>query len=387
MKKATFTLIILFLQASLNAQVAFHNFGEVQIHEMGNIGFHTNVINNGTFDNNDGLAGFYHNTESLTVSGSNAPIFNDMEIDVVDDLFLEVAVGVTNFQEFINGSVITPRETPLVSLDYINDAPYLGENDDRHVDGYASATGILDFSFPIGDDLRLRPMRIDNQAAVNTARGAYFFENPNTPNFFSGSFDTTSLSDLLYGVSIFEFWDLNGDTATRATLTWDDNSNIPTLVDNLENLRVVGWDSALQQWVNLGSVGTSGDFDNGEITSEPFIPNQYTVITFGSSEILLDGDLEIFTAVSPNGDGINDTFTIQGLSQFPNNEVSIFNRWGVEVFNKEQYHVNQETEGFGGVSEGRVTILKEEELPVGTYFYTLKINGQKARAGYLYINK
>ncbi len=374
-------IVVCFLAQVTLAQQAFHNYGNIQIHDQGEVGFHTDLINDGTFDQNLGFAGFYNPTGSLNVSGNNRPIFHNMEIDVVDDLLLDVAVGVTNFQEFINGRVQTPRDRRSVSLDYINDAPYLGENDDRYVDGYSSITGVLDFTFPIGDDFRLRPMRIENQAAVNTARGAYFFENPNSPNFFSTSFNTDNFSNVLFGVSSFEFWDLDGDVETRVTLTWDDNSNIPTLVDELEDLRVVGWDRNLQQWVSLGNFTASGDLNNGEITSELMIPDNYVVLTFGSSDIILDGDLEIFTAVSPNGDGVNDTFIIQGIEQFSNNEVIIYNRWGVEVYRKKGYD-----NSWGGYSEGRATIAQDEQLPVGTYYYILKIEGQKDRSGYLYIN-
>ncbi|WP_109299827.1 gliding motility-associated C-terminal domain-containing protein [Aquimarina sp. AU474] len=382
MKKIIFLTTCFLSSFTPFAQEAFHNFGDVQIHNQGAIGFHVDVINDGSFDQNVGFTGFYSDTESLTVSGDNRPVFHDVEIDVANDLFLEVSMGVSNFQEFVNGRVQTPRDRKNVSLDYIDDAPYLGENDDRYVDGYASMTGLLDFTFPVGDDFRLRPMSIQSQAAVNTANGAYYFEDPNSPNFFPGSFNTNNFGDLLFGISTFEFWDLDGDVETRVTLTWDDNSNIPTLVNDLTNLRVVGWDRNLEQWVNLGNTSVSGDLNNGQIISELMIPDNYIVITFGTSDILLDGDLEIFTAVSPNGDGLNDTFIIQGIAQFPNNELSIFNRWGVEVYNKKGYD-----NSWAGVSEGRATIAKGEELPVGTYYYVFKIEGRKDQAGYLYINR
>ncbi len=379
------TLIALTLFLSkVNGQEAFHNFGDLQIHTDGEVGFHIDLINDGAFDQNEGFAGFYSPDDRLTISGNNRPVFYNMEIDVFDDLYLEVATGVRNFQQFTTGRVQTPRNRGDIttSLDYLNDAPYAGEDDDHFVDGYASLTGDLDFTFPVGDDFRLRPMRITDGASANTARGAYFFEDPNFPNFFSDRFDTESRAPTLFAVSVFEFWDLDGDTETRVTLTWDDNSNIPTLVDDLEDLRVVGWDETIGEWVNLGSSGTTGDLSNGEITSDPFLPNNYMVLTFGSSELILDGDLEVFTAVSPNGDGFNDTFIIQGIAAFPNNELSIFNRWGVEVYNKKGYD-----NSWGGISEGRATIAKGEELPVGTYYYVLKIDGQKDRAGYLYINR
>jgi len=154
------------------------------------------------------------------------------------------------------------------------------------------------------------------------------------------------------------------------------------MVEDIENLRVVGWNPTTEEWINLGNSNVTGDLNNGELTSLSFIPNDYTVLTFGTSELARDGDLEIFTAVSPNGDGFNDTFIIQGIARFPNNELLIFNRWGVLVYNRKGYDNT-----WAGISEGRATVAKGEELPVGTYYYVLKIEGLKDRAGYLYINR
>jgi len=76
------------------------------------------------------------------------------------------------------------------------------------------------------------------------------------------------------------------------------------------------------------------------------------------------------------------------LALYPNNEVFIYNRWGVLVYKRKAYHEVQNTpDGFKGVSEGRATIAKGEELPEGTYYYVLFIEGAKDRAGYLYINR
>ncbi|WP_459213063.1 gliding motility-associated C-terminal domain-containing protein [Aquimarina rhabdastrellae] len=371
-------------------ELAFHNFGNVQIHDGATVGFHSDVINDGTFDQNLGKVGFYSN-ESIAISGNNKPIFHDMEVDVAQNIFLQVAVGITNFHEFINGKAITPRDLntqtrdEIVSLHFIDDAPYLGEDNDRHVDGYASHTGSLDFTFPIGDDFRLRPLSVESLASVNTTRAAYFFENPNFPNTFPEVFDTSNIDENLFRVSLFEFWDLDGDTETEVTLTWDDNSNIPFLVegnDNINNLRVVGWDSELEQWVNLGMTEISGDMDSGSVKSESFIPNRYTALTIGATTEILEGDFQIYNGVSANGDGFNDFFTIEDIDQHPNNELFIYNRWGVEV-----YHTRGYNNTWNGISEGRATIAKGEELPVGTYFYILKIDGQRNHSGYLYLSR
>ncbi len=99
--------------------------------------------------------------------------------------------------------------------------------------------------------------------------------------------------------------------------------------------------------------------------------------------------IEVFNAVSPNGDGENDVFYIRGLECYPDNSVEIFNRWGNMVFERNQY--NNADRAFRGVSEGRVTVNQFEELPEGTYYYIFKYKDFEGnahqKAGYLYINR
>ncbi|WP_369769702.1 gliding motility-associated C-terminal domain-containing protein [Flavobacterium sp. WC2416] len=99
--------------------------------------------------------------------------------------------------------------------------------------------------------------------------------------------------------------------------------------------------------------------------------------------------IEVFNAVSPNGDGNNDFFRIDGLECYPENKVEIYNRWGVLVFERVGY--NNTDKSFKGFSEGRVTISQSEGLPTGTYYYILKYKDNDAigheKAGYLYLNR
>uniref|UniRef100_UPI002616639E DUF7507 domain-containing protein n=1 Tax=uncultured Aquimarina sp. TaxID=575652 RepID=UPI002616639E len=98
--------------------------------------------------------------------------------------------------------------------------------------------------------------------------------------------------------------------------------------------------------------------------------------------------IEIFTGITPNGDGINDVLVIRGIENLENT-LEIYNRWGVKVFGTDNYGRNDNF--FRGISNGRTTIEVKDELPVGTYYYVLEYvldNGErKNRAGYLYINK
>ncbi|WP_262480971.1 DUF7507 domain-containing protein [Aequorivita aquimaris] len=118
-------------------------------------------------------------------------------------------------------------------------------------------------------------------------------------------------------------------------------------------------------------------------------PDDPTVVTL---PFVLDTTFEIFNGITPNGDGLNDYFQIVGIENWPNNNVKIFNRWGVLVFETDGYGGSDGKQNvFRGISEGRVTVQQNEELPTGTYFYILTFPadnpGKADYTGYLYINR
>ncbi|MEO8732709.1 MAG: gliding motility-associated C-terminal domain-containing protein, partial [Flavobacteriales bacterium] len=89
--------------------------------------------------------------------------------------------------------------------------------------------------------------------------------------------------------------------------------------------------------------------------------------------------LKIPAGFSPNGDGIADTWEIQGLREFPNNSVVIFNRWGSKIFEAQPY-----LNDWGG----QVTVgTLPGQLPAGTYFYQLDLGDGDVRTGYIQVNR
>ncbi|MDY8136901.1 PKD-like domain-containing protein, partial [Aquimarina sp. 2201CG5-10] len=108
-----------------------------------------------------------------------------------------------------------------------------------------------------------------------------------------------------------------------------------------------------------------------------------------NGDINAEDEIEVFNAITPNGDGDNDVFVIRNIEKFPNNELKIFNRWGTIVYRAQGY--GQQQKFFRGESSGRATLNKENMLPVGTYFYVLEYKNErgitKNRSGYLYINR
>jgi len=100
-------------------------------------------------------------------------------------------------------------------------------------------------------------------------------------------------------------------------------------------------------------------------------------------------ELKIYNTITPNGDDVNEVFFIEGIECFPDNEVQIFNRWGVAVYQEKSY--DNTTVSFDGTSNARATLNKEEGLPTGVYFYVFQyVNSDgesEVRKGTLYIKQ
>ena len=87
----------------------------------------------------------------------------------------------------------------------------------------------------------------------------------------------------------------------------------------------------------------------------------------------IQGDLNFPKAFSPNGDGKNDTWVIENLLKYPKNQVVIFNRWGSEVYKKDNYQND----------------WNGNKLEAGTYFYRVSVTmcdgADKVFTGYVTI--
>jgi len=135
------------------------------------------------------------------------------------------------------------------------------------------------------------------------------------------------------------------------------------------------------QWqvngVNAGlsqSTFTGGDFYNNDVVSciittgnpctAPVLSNALTV------HILPPVTITVANAFTPNGDGINDTWSIPNLSFFPNSRVRVFNRYGLIVMQSTGYAKAWDG-SYGGKS-----------LPPGVYYYIIDaINGYPKLSG------
>lgn len=121
--------------------------------------------------------------------------------------------------------------------------------------------------------------------------------------------------------------------------------------------------------------------------------NSVTVIDQNGCTQSLDIDMscllfEIPELLTPNSDGLNDTWSITGLESFPNTTVQIFNRWGTEVYASNDYQND-----WDGTSQSSLNV-GGNQLPESSYFYILTLGGDssndlfgKVFKGYIYIKQ
>jgi gliding motility-associated-like protein len=89
--------------------------------------------------------------------------------------------------------------------------------------------------------------------------------------------------------------------------------------------------------------------------------------------IVEDCTLIIPNVITPNGDKINDVLGIKKLNPHRENDLTIYDRWGKNVFHQKNYkcvyrggQYENDAEAFDGKSRGG------GDLPEGTYYYAFK---------------
>ena len=403
------TLMLFLPSLFLTAQTV--NTGEMVIMPNTQVGVSENLSNNASGDilndgelfiydnfNNEGMfdflsqgVTFFQGNSDQQISGSSNVYFYDVVFNNSSSavpFLLSGNINVSNSTEFNQG--IIDNDTFGGSFTFLENSNYSGVFDGSHVDGRVIKIGDSSFEYPIGDASHYRSAKI-SAPNMNTDNftGHYFFENSdsmNTPHSLS--------SGIISNINNTEYWIIErdfGNSEVLLTLSWDSNTSPDFIANaNPEALHIVRWDEDQNYWVSEGGIV---DVDNQTVTTISQL-DKYGKFTLAvvKSEFILPDDLVIYTAVSPDSNGQNDFFFIDGIERYPNNTVKIFNRWGVEVFNTKGY--NETDNVFRGYSNGNMTFNDSEVLPTGTYYYILEYEFPGSdttpaqhvkKAGYLYI--
>ena len=186
----------------------------------------------------------------------------------------------------------------------------------------------------------------------------------------NGCFDVTTF-DLTFGIA--------PETTFDSSIVYEvcPNATVPISVeaigDNYTESEVT------IAWYNEGDLvpgQTSLVIDNVLTTGTYTIEVMFNTTGCTATADIFVEELEtcvIPQGISPNGDGMNDTFD---LSSYDVQSLTIFNRNGVKVYEKTNY-----------LDEWHGQSLDGDELPVGTYYYVMNYQGTKTKAAWVYINR
>ena len=134
------------------------------------------------------------------------------------------------------------------------------------------------------------------------------------------------------------------------------------------------------------TIGITIDASTGEIDLAGSTPGDYTITYVSNANAatclvagtntanLVIEDCIIPTipkGISVNGDGSNDFFVLSNVAK-----LTIFNRLGMKVYSRNNY-----TAEWGGQSDDG------DELPDGTYYYSIDFNGGQNRTGWIYLSR
>ena len=229
---------------------------------------------------------------SQSSSFGNTYIFNDGEMGIVDiqHNFFNGGSGIQP------GIVGTDRTSTQGFLSFVGTASWTGASNSAFVDGYVKSYLTTAFIFPIGDNNKYRPAAVSAASLANPSNAAYYgvsaataitsrLRGGNEPILPTGGPYNTSLMGTGVGsANNVEYWDINGTTSAKITLTWDANSAITSL----SSLSILGWNGT--QWVAIAStvdstslIGGSSTLTTGSITTNAnLVPDTYGIYTLGT---------------------------------------------------------------------------------------------------------
>ncbi len=355
----------------------------------GELFLYSNFNNDGLYSYfdaaNEGLTRFQGTAVQQITGSSNSEFYNVLFSNPSAQPAFELIgdINIVNEADFDIG--VVNNDAHGGSITFENLGYSIHTSDDSHVDGLVIKNGDTDFEYPIGDQDHYRMAAISAPDAISDVISAqYILENSNT------QYPHDLAAGVIALIDNTEYWILNNEQGASnvvLTLSWNTDTTPSEIISgNLSAIHIVRWDADQGFWVDEGGIV---DEVNQRVTTISEVSG-YGIFTLArvKEELVLPGDIVIYNGITPNGDGDNDFFFIDGIERYPDNSVTIFNRWGVKVYETRGY--NNTDRVFDGTSDGRITFSQDDRLPTGTYFYILTYDGGGGavkKAGYLYINK
>lgn len=310
---------------------------------------------------------------------SQITLFGDLYIAPQNEM--HIASGDLYFE---SGKIITDRGANSGTLSFAKGTTWERANHDTHVDGFIRFYDQNDFTFPVGHDNVLQPALLSDFSGSDHFDMAYQHQ----------SHSVTAAANSVASISDTHFWELRNPAGTgRIILSWNVFSGIDRLLgtagtpqDALDLITIGGFDGTLWQPLatEMSEISLNEGRENSLLSGYVQSKNTIDFSRFRAFTLMMRNlpDIEsekISQAITPNGDGKNDTWIIKGVEHYPQAHLSVYNRWGEVVFEVTTGYNND----WGGNFKNN-----QDVLPTGPYFYVIDFenDGQIDQKGWLYIS-
>lgn len=286
---------------------------------------------------------------------------------------------------FKGGILFTDRNSSKSVVSFGSKSQWEAVSDDSYVDGSVRIYHSGDFRFPTGNQGIFSPLRVTSLNNPIALQISYQW----LPLFFYPS------DNSLASPPKHHFWSWQ-TTAGSAyiNLSWNPKHQLarnfeqdPTKNELLTELKIAGLN--FNQWeaipslleANTDSQQSLISWESGGLSSKiPIDFISFNTLSFGIQSKKLNKSILISQVITPNEDGINDRWKIQGLPLTAATEICIYNQQAKRVF----YHKGIYQNDWMGI-DSKHSI----KLDSGAYYYTIDIRGDGAidYSGWLYLKR
>lgn len=208
---------------------------------------------------------------------------------------------------------------------------------------------------------------------ADTSSFDWYYNNALIQTNADGSFDTQQLSEDGYLKLIINCGNLCVYTDTTDSIFFtvtpiSANAGADKYIEQGDVVTLDGSGDGSPVWSPSSSLTDPNIFTP---TANPSSTTTYFLtVTDGSCtesdsvNVFVGQIITIYSGFSPNGDDINDKWVIRNSAQFPDMEVSVYDRSGQRVFHTVGY--STQDKWWDGTYKGK-------ELPVSTYFYVVDL--------------
>lgn len=257
-------------------------------------------------------------------------LFQNMIINA--DCIIDSDISVNGDIEFLSGIVDIDDNTLILNGNLIR------EREDSHV--FSSSTGEIIVKKNLASSMQVSPGNLGLELVLDNHSGELEIKRTNQ------EINSDGKRSILRSYSLAPAVDIS-----NIEFSYFDKE-----INNLDENDFFVWIEDNSYWNPLKSISS---VSNKILTGEA---KNVSNITVFSTSINIGVDFP--TGFTPNDDGVNDYYVIDGIEKYPNNEFIVFNQWGGVVYKSAPYQND-----WNGFSTSNTSLSGDDKLLDGTYFY------------------